>query len=85
MYIDPGGGRGGTTRCNWRTALHPILNITPPKGTQESRGEAAATEDPNLEEPLELGLEVTCFLRGSAENSEEKDEKMPSPEPAVEE
>ena len=45
----------------------------------------AATEDPNLEEPLELGLEVICFLRGLAENLEEEDEKAPPPEPPVEE
>ena len=44
-----------------------------------------ATEDPDLEEPLELGLEVTCFLRGLAENLEEEDKKAPSPEPPVKE
>ena len=38
-----------------------------------------------MEEPLELGLEVTCFLRGLAENLEKEDKKMPSPEPPVEE
>ena len=38
-----------------------------------------ATEDPNLEELPELRPEVTCFLRGSAENLEEDDEKAPSP------
>ena len=43
-----------------------------------------ATEDPDLEEPLELGLEVTSFLRGLAENSEEE-EKAPSPKPPVKE
>ena len=43
-----------------------------------------ATEDPDLEEPLELGLEVTCFLRGLAKNSEEE-EKAPSPKPPVKE
>ena len=26
--------RGGATRCNLRTAVPPILNITPPEGTQ---------------------------------------------------
>ena len=51
----------------------------------ESWGEAAATEDPNLEEPPELGPEVTCFLRGSAENLEEEDKKVPSPKAPVEE
>ena len=43
-----------------------------------------ATEDPDLEEPPELGPEVTCFLRGLAENSEEE-EKVPSPKPPVKE
>ena len=45
----------------------------------------AGTEDPNLEGPPELRLEVTCFLRGLAENLEEEDEKVPSPEPPVKE
>ena len=61
------GRKGGTARCNLRTALPPILSITPPEGTG---GEAVITEDPNLEEPPELGLKVTCFLRGLAENLE---------------
>ena len=78
MYIDPGGRRGGTARCDLRTAMPPILNTTP-QGNLESEGEVAATEDPNLEEPPELGQEVTCFLRGLAENSKEVDEKAPSP------
>ena len=42
-------------------------------------------EDPNLEEPPELGPEVTCFFRGSAENSEEEEEKAHSPKPPVKE
>ena len=44
-----------------------------------------ATKDPDLEEPPELGLEVTCFLRGSAKNSEQEEEKAPSPKPPVKE
>ena len=43
-----------------------------------------ATKDPDLEELLKLRPEVTCFLRGSAENSEEE-EKVPSPKPPVKE
>ena len=43
-----------------------------------------ATKDPDLEEPLELGPDVTSFLRGSAEKSE-KEEKAHSPEPPVKE
>ena len=48
-------------------------------------GEVAATEDPNLEEQPEMGPEVTCFLRGLAENLEEDDKKVPPPEPPVKE
>ena len=31
---DPGGKRGDTARCDLRTAVPPILNITTPKGAQ---------------------------------------------------
>ena len=48
-----------------------------------SEGDAVATEDLNLEEPLESGPEVTCFLQGSAESSEEENVKAPFPEPPV--
>ena len=33
-YMDPGGRKGGTTRCGLRAAWPPTLNITLPKGTQ---------------------------------------------------
>ena len=75
--MDPGGRKGGTTRHGSRAAQPPTSNITLPKGTWESSGEVMAIKDP------ELGPEVTCFLRGSAENSEE--EKAPSPKPPVKE
>ena len=45
-----------------RTAVLPTLSTILPKGVQSLR-EVAATEDLHLEEPLELGLEVTCFLQ----------------------
>ena len=45
----------------------------------------AATENINLEELPELGLEVTCFLQGSAKNLEEENMKLPSPKPPIEE
>ena len=83
-YCPVHGSRGwklGTARCNLKTAPPPTSNTTPPEETWESYGEAVATEDPDLEELPELGPEVTCFLRGSAENLEEKEEKAPSPEP----
>ena len=85
MYVDPGGRRGGTVRCGLRTALAPYFKYHPCRRNLESGGEAVATKDPNLEEPLELGPEVTFFLRGSAENSGEEDEKVPSPKPPVKE
>ena len=34
---------------------------------------------------MELGPEVTCFLQGPAESSEEESMKVPSPEPPIEE
>ena len=70
----------------WPEDCHaPYFEYHPSRRNLESKGEAAATEDPNLEEPLKLVLEVTCFLRGLAENSKEEDEKVPSPEPPVKE
>ena len=63
----------------------PYFKYQPSRRNSESGREAAATEDLDLEEPPELGPEVTCFLRGSAENSEEEDEKVPSPKPPVKE
>ena len=62
----------------------PYFQYHPSRRNSESSGEAMATEDSDLEEPPELGLKVSCFLRGLAENSEEK-EKAPSPEPPVKE
>ena len=47
----------------------PYFEYHPSRRNSESGREAAAIEDPNLEELLELGLEVACFLRGSVENS----------------
>ena len=63
----------------------PYFEYHPSKRSSESRGEVAATDDPDLEEPPELGPEVTCFLRGSAESSEEENKSAPPPKPWVEE
>ena len=82
--MDPEGRSEGTTRCGLKTALPPTLKTTPPGETQESDGEGVATEDPDLEEPPELGLEVTCFLRGLAKNLETEG-KAPSPKPPLKE
>ena len=62
----------------------PYFEYHPSRRNSESGREAMATKDPDLEEPLELGLEFACFLRGSAKNSEEE-EKTPSPECPVKE
>ena len=62
----------------------PYFKYNPSRRNSESSREVMATKDADLEEPLELGLEVTSFLRGSAENSEEE-EKAPSPKPPVKE
>ena len=50
----------------------------------ESGREVVATQDLDLEGPPGLGPEVTFFLRGLAENSEEE-QKVPSPKPPVKE
>ena len=63
----------------------PYFKYHPSRRNLEFYGEMVTTKDPDLEEPLELELEVTCFLRGSAENSEEEEEKAPSPKPPVKE
>ena len=42
-------------------------------------------EDFNLEDSLELGPEVTCFLQGPVKSSKEENIEMPSHEPPIEE
>ena len=69
----------------WPEDCHaPYFKYQPSWRSSESKGDAVATEDLNLKEPLELGLEVTCLIQGSAKNSEES-KKAPSPEPPIEE
>ena len=63
----------------------PYFEYCPSWRGSESEGGAEATEDLNLEEPPELGPEVTCFLQEPAESSEEENVKVPSPEPPMEE
>ena len=59
----------------------PVPNC--PSGLKTWSGEEGTTiEGSDLEEPPELGLAVTSFLRGSLETSEDKGNRMP-PEPAV--
>ena len=61
----------------------PYFEYHPSQRSSKSKGDAVATEDLNLEEPPELGPEVTCFLQGSAESLEEEKVKVPSPEPPI--
>ena len=64
----------------WLEDCHaPYFKYHPSQRSSESGGEAAATEDFDLEELPELEPEVTCFLRGSTESSGEEDVKAPSP------
>ena len=70
----------------WPEDCHtPYFKYHPSWRSLESQGDAVATEDLNLVEPPELGLEVTCFLQGSAESLEEENMKAPSPKPPIEE
>ena len=61
----------------------PYFGYHPSRRSLESEGDVVATEDLNLEEPLELGLEVTCFFQGSAESLEEENVKVPSPKAPI--
>ena len=61
----------------------PYFDYHPSQRSSESGGEAAATEDLDLEEPLELEPEVTCFLQGSAKSLEEENMKVPSSKPPI--
>ena len=78
MYVDPGVQKRKHCQVQPEVCPAPYFKYHPSQRNSESSREAVATEDPNLEELPELGLEVTCFLRGTAENSEEEDEKMSS-------
>ena len=60
---------------------HPAPNCPSSPRTVSSK-EAAAAEGSDLEDPLELGLEVASFLRGSMGASKDKDDRMP-PEPTA--
>ena len=80
------GSRGQKRRCHQMQpegCPAPYFKYHPSRRNSESGGEVMATKDPDLEELLELGPEVACFLRGSAKNSEE--EKAPSPKLPVKE
>ena len=63
----------------------PYFEYHPSQRGSESKGDAEATEDLNLEELPKLGPEVTCFLQEAAESSEGEDVKALSPEPPIEE
>ena len=63
----------------------PYFEYHPPWRSLDSKEDEEAPMDFNLEAPLELGLEVDCFLWGPAKSLEEEDRKTPYPEPLVEE
>ena len=70
----------------WLEDCHaPYFKYHPSERGSESKGDKEAPEDFNLEDPPELGLEVTCFLQGPVKSSEEENLKMPSPKPPIEE
>ena len=80
--------RGQKRRCcqvQLEDCHAPYFECHPSPRSSEHGGEAAATEDPDLKELLELGLEVTSFLQGSAKSLGEENMKVPSPEPPIEE
>ena len=57
--------RGWKRRCHqwWPEDCHaPYFKYHPSQKGSESEGNEEAPEDFNLEDPLELGLEVVCFL-----------------------
>ena len=70
----------------WPEDCHaPYFEYHPSWRGSESKGNVEATEDFNLEESPELGLEVACFLQEPAKSLEEENVKMPSPKPPIEE
>ena len=62
----------------------PYFEYNPSRRNSESGREVMATEDSDLEGPLELEPEITSFLRGLAENSEEEEEAPPPESPLKE-
>ena len=70
----------------WPEDCHaPYFKYHPSQRGSGSEGNEEAPKDFNLEDPLELGPEVDCFLQGPVESSEEENMKMPSPKPPIEE
>ena len=63
----------------------PYFKYHPSWRGSESEGNEEAPKDFNLEDLLELGLEVDCFLWGPVESSDEENMEMPSPKPLIEE
>ena len=69
----------------WLEESHvPYFEYNPPWRGPASEEDEETLLDFNLEAPLELGLEVDCFLQGLAESSGEEDRRTSSPEPPVE-
>ena len=62
----------------------PYFEYNPSRRNSESGREMMATKDPDLEEPLEWGPEVTSFLRGFGREHRGRGKGTP-PEPPVKE
>ena len=73
---DPGDGRAGATRVGQRMAMLPTLSITLPRWVQNLK-EMRGPKDFKLEDLLEMGLEVDCFLWGLFKSSDEENMKTP--------
>ena len=56
----------------------PYFEHHPSWRGSESEGNKEAPKDFDLEDLLELGPEVDCFLQGPVESPEEENVKMPS-------
>ena len=78
---DPGGKRGGTAKCGLRTAVPPILSITPPEGAW-SPGER--------QQPMRIPIWRNCqnwcqrspaFSGDQLRIQREENERVPSSKP----
>ena len=70
----------------WLKDCHgPYFEYHPSWGDSEPEENEEAPKDFNLEDLLELGPEINCFLWGPVESSNEDDRQTPSPKPPIEE
>ena len=65
--------------------MPPTSNTTLPRGFQNLKKMRRPLKNFDLEDPLELKLEVDCFLWGPVKSSEEEAMKDALPKPPIEE